>query len=108
MAELVAQWYSVLNTVNRLLAEPVRAFAEGAGVPLIPLALASPGGALFPVLFALGTAVPVLAILGALALGIGGARATGLVGRVQPFFTQLAGAVLLLTGINDTVVYWFL
>lgn len=76
---------------------------------LIPLALASPGGVTFPALFALGTTLPVLAILGALAVGFGDrSRAMGLVGRTQPFLTQLAGLLLIATGLNDTIVYWFL
>lgn len=78
-------------------------------VLLVPLALASPGGAVFPALFAVGTTLPLLAVLGALAVGLAGARgATALVDRAEPFLTRLAGAVLVLTGANDTIVYWFL
>ncbi len=76
---------------------------------LIPLALSSPGGAAYPALFAVGTALPVLAVLGALALGMSGAaRASGVAGRLQPALTQFAGLVLVLTGANDTIVYWLL
>lgn len=73
---------------------------------LIPLALASPGGAAFPLLFALGTTLPVLAILGVLALGLSDSPTA--IARARPFVTKLAGVVILLTGLNDTIVYWLL
>lgn len=73
---------------------------------LVPLALASPAGATFPLLFALGTALPVLAVLGAIALGVGDSPKA--VARVRPLVTKLAGAVVLVAGINDTVVYWLI
>lgn len=75
---------------------------------LIPLALASPGGAIYPALFALGTTLPMLAALAALALGAQRWSVSGTVARVQPFLTQLAGLVLLFTGLNDTIVYWLI
>lgn len=75
---------------------------------LIPLALVSPGGVVYPALFALGTTLPVLLILALLTVGARGTgRVTGAFERIQPFVTQLAGAILVLTGLNDTVVYWF-
>lgn len=73
---------------------------------LIPLALASPGGALYPALFALGTTLPMLIVLGALALGAQRWSMTGALARTQPLLTRLAGVVVLLAGLNDTVVYW--
>lgn len=75
---------------------------------LIPLALASPGGAAYPALFALGTTLPMLAVLAALALGSQRWSVAGALARVQPLLTQLAGFVVLLAGLNDTVVYWFI
>lgn len=72
----------------------------------IPLALASPGGPVYPALFALGTTLPMLVLLGTLALGARRWAVTGAVARVQPFLTQLAGVVLLASGLNDTLVYW--
>lgn len=78
-------------------------------VLLIPLALVSPGGVAYPAIFALGTTLPVLLILAALALGFGvGRRASGVVARVEPFLTRLAGIVLVVAGVNDTIVYWLL
>lgn len=73
---------------------------------LIPLALVSPGGPVYPALFALGTTLPMLVALGALALGAQRWSVSGAVARVRPFLTQLAGLVLVFTGLNDTVVYW--
>lgn len=74
----------------------------------IPLALASAGGLVFPALFALGTAAPLLVLLALLGLGLGGtARVSNTMQRAQPILTQLAGFVLVATGLNDTIVYWF-
>lgn len=75
---------------------------------LIPLALVSPGGLVYPALFALGTTLPVLLVLALLTLGVGGTGSvTGAFERIQPFATRVAGGILVLTGLNDTVVYWF-
>lgn len=73
---------------------------------LIPLALASPGGALFPALFALGTTLPMLVVLGALARGAQRWPVGGTLARTQPLLTRVAGAVVLVAGVNDTVLYW--
>lgn len=74
----------------------------------IPLALTSPGGIVFPALFALGTTLPLLIVLGALALGARSSTGiTQALHRLQPRLTQFAGVILILAGLNDTVVYWF-
>lgn len=75
---------------------------------LIPLALASPGGPVYPALFALGTTLPMLLVLGALALGSQRFSVAGALTRAQPVLTQIAGFVVLLAGLNDTVVYWII
>lgn len=76
---------------------------------LIPLALVSPGGVVYPALFALGTAIPMLIVLGAIAVGVRSSiGVTRMVTRFQPALTQLAGLILLFTGLNDTIVYWLL
>lgn len=76
---------------------------------LIPLALASPGGPAYPALFALGTTLPMLVVLAALALGSRPwSSVAGALTRAEPLLTQLAGVVVLLAGLNDTLVYWFL
>jgi cytochrome c-type biogenesis protein len=75
---------------------------------LVPLALVSAGGVVYPVLFAVGTVVPVLVVLGAITLGLRGAASLRALGSIQRPLTRLAGIVLVLAGINDTVVYWFI
>jgi cytochrome c biogenesis protein CcdA len=75
---------------------------------LIPLALASPGGPVYPALFALGTTLPMLVVLGVLALGSQRWSVAGALTRAQPFLTQLAGFVVVAAGVNDTIVYWFI
>lgn len=76
---------------------------------LIPLALTRPDGVVYPALFAFGTALPLLAILGMLSLG-GGAlpHYARSIGRGQQIVGVLAGVVLVIVGLNDTVVYWLL
>jgi cytochrome c biogenesis protein CcdA len=75
----------------------------------LPLALSSPVGVVYPGLFALGTALPLLGLAGLLTAGIGvtqcqAPRARRLAAWLQP----VAGGVLVLAGLNDTVTYWFL
>lgn len=76
---------------------------------LIPLALTRPDGVLYPALFALGTALPLLTVLGLMSLGGGAAqryaRSIGAGGQVAGL---VAGALLIVVGLNDTVVYWLL
>ncbi|MBI3970247.1 MAG: sulfite exporter TauE/SafE family protein [Chloroflexi bacterium] len=75
----------------------------------IPLAVGSPVGLAYPGLFALGTALPLLAISALLAAGVGALQGM-LAGtrRVDRWLRPAAGVVLLLAGINDTITYWFL
>jgi len=76
---------------------------------LIPLALSQPDGLLYPALFALGTALPLLGILGLLALGGESLRHYARqVGRGQRIAAVLAGTLLIATGLHDTAVYWLL
>ncbi len=76
---------------------------------LIPLALSRPDGLIYPALFALGTTIPLLATLALLSLGGGSARRyTERIGRWQGVTAAVAGAVLIVAGLNDTVVYWLL
>lgn len=75
----------------------------------IPLALSSPIGAVFPAAFALGTTVPLLGV--AVALGAGAGAARGYIGgarRVDAWLRPVAAGVLVLAGLNDTIVYWLL
>jgi len=76
---------------------------------LIPLALSRPDGVVYPALFALGTALPLLAILGLLSLGGESLRQYARpFGRGQQIVAVLAGVLLIVVGLNDTVVYWLL
>ena len=75
----------------------------------IPLALASQGGLLFPGVFAIGTALPVLGLAALFASG------TINVGQfVKKFKTadvwlqRVVGMVFVLIGINEIVLYWLL
>lgn len=74
---------------------------------MLPTAIASSTGLLYPALFALGTSVPLLIMLTLIgALGperemMGGMR------RTNRVLSILAGVTLVLTGFYDTIVYWF-
>ncbi|HSB78825.1 MAG TPA: sulfite exporter TauE/SafE family protein, partial [Candidatus Methylomirabilis sp.] len=75
----------------------------------IPLGLRSSAGLLVPGLFAVGTALPLLLYAGLVAAG---AEAVGAyarrLSRGHATARKIAGAIFLLAGINDTVVYWLL
>ena len=75
----------------------------------IPLGLRSPWGWTFPGVFAVGTALPLLAFSALLGAGLGMAE-TGLVRMkgVGKVLNRVAGAVFVLAGINDTLTYWAL
>jgi cytochrome c-type biogenesis protein len=76
---------------------------------LIPLALSRPDGLLYPGLFEFGTTLPLLIVLGLVSLGGGSLRAeAGRLGRGQRIVGIVAGALLVLAGLHDTAVYWFL
>jgi sulfite exporter TauE/SafE len=74
----------------------------------IPLGLRSNAGLLVPGLFAIGTALPLLAYAGLLAAGNGmaGAYARNL-SKPHSTVKRVAGAIFILAGINDTLTYWF-
>jgi cytochrome c biogenesis protein CcdA len=75
----------------------------------IPLALRSAAGWTFPGLFAVGTALPLLAFAGLFALGT--ELAEGFVARVRrshQLISRIAGAVFVLAGLHDTLTYWML
>lgn len=75
----------------------------------IPLALRSGAGWAFPGLFAVGTALPLVAFTGLLAVGSGAAG--GFVERLKRshgVVSRIAGVVFILAGINDTLTYWAL
>lgn len=76
---------------------------------LIPLSLGRPDGVVYPGLFALGTALPLLALLGLLSLGGGSMRGYAQqIGRGQRVAATLSGLVLIVVGLHDTFIYWLL
>jgi sulfite exporter TauE/SafE len=75
----------------------------------IPLALRSAAGWTFPGLFAVGTALPLLAFTALLVIGTD--LAQGFVARVKRshrLISRVAGATFVLAGIHDTLTYWTL
>jgi cytochrome c-type biogenesis protein len=75
----------------------------------IPLALRSSAGWTFPGLFAVGTALPLLAFTALLVIGTD--LAQGFVARVKRshrLISRFAGTIFVLAGINDTLTYWTL
>jgi cytochrome c biogenesis protein CcdA len=75
----------------------------------LPLAIRNTGGWSFPALFAVGTTLPLLVIAAALGLGSETAeRVAGGMARAQRAARLAAGSVLVLAGLHDTVIYWWL
>jgi cytochrome c-type biogenesis protein len=75
---------------------------------MLPSAIASSTGILFPALFALGTGVPLLLML-ALIGSVGSKREVmGGIRRANRALTITAGILLMLAGVYDTVVYWLI
>lgn len=75
---------------------------------MLPSAIASSTGVLFPALFALGTGVPLLLML-ALFGRVGRKRhIMGGMRRINRVLSVVAGIVLVLAGLYDTLVYWFI
>jgi cytochrome c biogenesis protein CcdA len=76
---------------------------------IIPLAVISAGGLIFPGLFALGTVLPLLVFAGLLAFGndLSGKLSERLT-RYQSRISQVSGAVFILAGVNDTLTYWLI
>lgn len=74
---------------------------------VMPMAVASSAGPLYPAAFALGTSSPF--ILMSAMLGFGAVtRMTARLTSWEPWIRRAAGAIFLLAGVNDTLLYWFL
>jgi cytochrome c-type biogenesis protein len=74
---------------------------------LVPLMISEPGGVLLPPVFALGTILPILFIMGIFfVIGIDQMfiRKSRRIGQVVQ---KTAGVVFVLIGINDILAYWF-
>ncbi len=74
----------------------------------IPLALTAPLGILYPAAFAAGATLPLLVALALIgALGVQATRSLASASRKAASRLQpIAAAVILLAGINDTILYW--
>ncbi len=76
---------------------------------MIPLALGSSGGLIFPGLFAVGTVLPLLVFAGLLASGTDLSRKlTERMKYYQRTIAQVSGVIFILAGVNDTLTYWFI
>jgi cytochrome c-type biogenesis protein len=76
---------------------------------LIPLAMASQGGWSFPGMFALGTALPLLGFT--YVVGLGTTLARGYMTRMKGldrYLRRIAGVIILVAGLHDTLTYWAL
>lgn len=75
----------------------------------LPLALRTAGGWTFPALFAVGTSVPLLVLSVIVGAGLAATeRVAGSFVRGGRILRRVAGVVLVLAGVHDTVVYWIL
>lgn len=77
----------------------------------IPLALASPGGLLFPGVFALGATLPLLFFAGLIATGADALRLRAIVRNAKQldvWAQRAAGVVFVLIGLNEIFLYWFI
>jgi cytochrome c-type biogenesis protein len=75
---------------------------------MLPSAVASNTGVLFPALFALGTGVPLLLMLVLLGQLASKREVMGGMRRVNRTLSVIAGVVLLFAGVYDTIVYWLM
>ena len=75
---------------------------------MLPSAVASSTGVLFPALFALGTGVPLLLMLALLGQFGSKREVVGGMRRFNRALSVVAGVILLLAGLYDTLVYWLI
>lgn len=74
----------------------------------VPISIKASGGFLLPVIFAVGTTIPMLIIIFLLLLGKSdGKSSVKLVRKLQNFLRILGGLILLVIGFIDTLIYWF-
>lgn len=63
----------------------------------------------YPTFFAVGTVLSLLATLGLFSVGMGALeRQIRSIGRAQRWAGIVTGLMLMLVGLNDTIVYWLL
>ena len=75
---------------------------------VMPMAIASAAGPLYPAMFAIGTTFPLMVTAVLLATGAGTTRLGDRLSSWEPWIRRGAGAIFLLAGVNDTLLYWFL
>lgn len=77
---------------------------------LVPLGIRSTGGILFPAVFAVGTAIPLLLLTYLLEVGsdVIRKRFVKQAGKISRTLTKVVAIVFLLVGLNDTYLYWML
>lgn len=74
---------------------------------LLPMSIRSAGGITFPGFFALGTAMPLVILAPLVSLGIlGGQGLAGKAHRVDRALRLAMGAIFILLGLNETLIYW--
>jgi threonine/homoserine/homoserine lactone efflux protein len=77
-------------------------------ITLMPIVLSSPYGFILPSIFALGTAIPLLIVI-AIIWYLGGSGVVMKKGRkFGAVIQRVAGVLILLLGIFDTLTYWSL
>lgn len=74
---------------------------------IIPMSIASSAGPLYPAAFALGTTAPFILVSAVLGFSSDSWMSARL-GSWNVWIRRAAGAIFLLAGINDTLLYWFL
>lgn len=75
----------------------------------IPLAIASPGGVVFPGVFAVGSALPVLGIAGLLASGtVNMSKFVKGFKAANARFQRVAAIVFVVVGVHEIILYWLI
>jgi cytochrome c-type biogenesis protein len=74
---------------------------------VVPMAIVSAAGPMYPAAFALGTTFPLLLMASVLS-AVSTDRLERRLVTWEPWFRRAAGVIFLLTGVNDTLLYWFL
>jgi len=74
---------------------------------VIPMALLSAAGPLYPAGFAFGTTFPLIIATSLLMAGAGARMEQRLISW-EPWLRRAAGIIFLFAGVNDSMLYWFL
>lgn len=75
---------------------------------VMPMAVATAAGPLYPAAFAAGTTFPLVLTALVVAAGSDSASLEARLTAWEPWLRRIAGAVLLLAGLNDMLLYWLL